>query len=773
MGTQTPATQANDPDARKMKRSNLKNMMRAASLVWLVALTAAAGAPSPALAPGGQNSSLILSPSVEKPAAIGWSQRQAPAAEATKSVTTPMSASKNETEEGEASNDDGDLFANDTPQDDPQQPQQQQQLQNATANLLDSEREIALRSISKAPAAGSSEAHETSASANHMTVSSATSAPSFKQYIESVEKSINVIPDVAASENTNRASNVDLSGGRRFDGDKETNDDIAALMFAATGSKSSFASNPYINPNQLVDLSLINESPLGAERRSGNGARRGQRQRNSQRRSDNNDAGAIIVAGDGDNEQVISRDELQHLMNQNHERRSLVFNENTLAGGASEQQPRSSIKGKRGRSRKQQVLNQQEQQLQRRMSDADIVNQQLLLEQQQLQLAASAQRRSGSNGGGGGRNNKRRQSHRDGARADGRRASARRAPVHQESRKRTMKPYVNARQDSSRGASGNGDDIFDDEPSEPSDRRADDGADYGEDEGADDDTGRVPASASRQRGRNTGGRGGGGGGGNRGRARGNGRRAAAASRGNRQAAYRGEAGGRGGGESDGADSDSEEPQYDREETGSSYRDSSNDDGADSDEDSDSSNDTRTNSDPVSLDVAAAAANARAPSPDAANADDIQMNTAASAAEAPIGNDFGNDNDDEQRNQNIDYGSSNQMATQLRRRSAAAPLTDSQAADAQADEQAQRHNDDEAHNSIQNNQQDGMSTAAASNQLRDSPAALAPAASGHGHHEHYYEHREVPKKKAWKFGFKRGNHKHTSKCLLCDVLMTRK
>lgn len=39
-----------------------------------------------------------------------------------------------------------------------------------------------------------------------------------------------------------------------------------------------------------------------------------------------------------------------------------------------------------------------------------------------------------------------------------------------------------------------------------------------------------------------------------------------------------------------------------------------------------------------------------------------------------------------------------------------------------------------------------------------------AAAGHHHkkHSHYYQYVEVPKKKAWKFGFKRGNHKHESK-----------
>lgn len=32
---------------------------------------------------------------------------------------------------------------------------------------------------------------------------------------------------------------------------------------------------------------------------------------------------------------------------------------------------------------------------------------------------------------------------------------------------------------------------------------------------------------------------------------------------------------------------------------------------------------------------------------------------------------------------------------------------------------------------------------------------------HGHaHGKYYEYRSVPKKKTWKFGYKRGNHKHT-------------
>jgi len=40
--------------------------------------------------------------------------------------------------------------------------------------------------------------------------------------------------------------------------------------------------------------------------------------------------------------------------------------------------------------------------------------------------------------------------------------------------------------------------------------------------------------------------------------------------------------------------------------------------------------------------------------------------------------------------------------------------------------------------------------------------LSTAAGHHHGHAHgkYYEYREVPKKKTWKFGYKRGNHKHT-------------
>lgn len=36
---------------------------------------------------------------------------------------------------------------------------------------------------------------------------------------------------------------------------------------------------------------------------------------------------------------------------------------------------------------------------------------------------------------------------------------------------------------------------------------------------------------------------------------------------------------------------------------------------------------------------------------------------------------------------------------------------------------------------------------------------AAAGHHHGHHPHYYQYVEVPKKKTWKYGFKRGNHKH--------------
>lgn len=60
--------------------------------------------------------------------------------------------------------------------------------------------------------------------------------------------------------------------------------------------------------------------------------------------------------------------------------------------------------------------------------------------------------------------------------------------------------------------------------------------------------------------------------------------------------------------------------------------------------------------------------------------------------------------------------------------------------------------------------DESTAAAASNQLKHSSAELQTAAGHHhGHsHGHYYQYAEVPKKKAWKFGYKRGNKKHTSK-----------
>lgn len=60
---------------------------------------------------------------------------------------------------------------------------------------------------------------------------------------------------------------------------------------------------------------------------------------------------------------------------------------------------------------------------------------------------------------------------------------------------------------------------------------------------------------------------------------------------------------------------------------------------------------------------------------------------------------------------------------------------------------------------------------ASNQMRPanqivsvSPTTSDLATAAGHHHGHaygkYYEYREVPKKKTWKFGYKRGNHKHT-------------
>lgn len=69
------------------------------------------------------------------------------------------------------------------------------------------------------------------------------------------------------------------------------------------------------------------------------------------------------------------------------------------------------------------------------------------------------------------------------------------------------------------------------------------------------------------------------------------------------------------------------------------------------------------------------------------------------------------------------------------------------------------------------EEDESTAAAASNQLKHSSAELQPAAGhhhGHSHHGHYYQYAEVPKKKAWKFGYKRGNKKHTSKLPLISL-----
>lgn len=68
--------------------------------------------------------------------------------------------------------------------------------------------------------------------------------------------------------------------------------------------------------------------------------------------------------------------------------------------------------------------------------------------------------------------------------------------------------------------------------------------------------------------------------------------------------------------------------------------------------------------------------------------------------------------------------------------------------------------------------DESTAAAASNQLKHSSAELQTAAGHHhGHsHGHYYQYAEVPKKKAWKFGYKRGNKKHTSKLELVNLCL---
>lgn len=55
-----------------------------------------------------------------------------------------------------------------------------------------------------------------------------------------------------------------------------------------------------------------------------------------------------------------------------------------------------------------------------------------------------------------------------------------------------------------------------------------------------------------------------------------------------------------------------------------------------------------------------------------------------------------------------------------------------------------------------------------NKAGASDGADLTAAAGHHHHHghsHYYQYVEVPKKKAWKFGFKRGNHKHESEYII--------
>lgn len=56
----------------------------------------------------------------------------------------------------------------------------------------------------------------------------------------------------------------------------------------------------------------------------------------------------------------------------------------------------------------------------------------------------------------------------------------------------------------------------------------------------------------------------------------------------------------------------------------------------------------------------------------------------------------------------------------------------------------------------------MQTSASHHQAGDLSAAAGHHHKHHQPHGKYYEYREVPHKKAWKFGYKRGNHKHTSK-----------
>lgn len=58
--------------------------------------------------------------------------------------------------------------------------------------------------------------------------------------------------------------------------------------------------------------------------------------------------------------------------------------------------------------------------------------------------------------------------------------------------------------------------------------------------------------------------------------------------------------------------------------------------------------------------------------------------------------------------------------------------------------------------------EGSSRPASPVQTSSSTIGDLNTAAGHHHghaHGKYYEYREVPKKKTWKFGYKRGNHKH--------------
>lgn len=76
-----------------------------------------------------------------------------------------------------------------------------------------------------------------------------------------------------------------------------------------------------------------------------------------------------------------------------------------------------------------------------------------------------------------------------------------------------------------------------------------------------------------------------------------------------------------------------------------------------------------------------------------------------------------------------------------------------------------NHDDNNNNNLNHDSASGDDSDQSATQLKHSSVELqAAAGSHHGHHGHYYQHVEVPKKKAWKFGFKRGNHKHESKFL---------